>query len=301
MKRIIVIVIVIVLTLSAWGLISSVRSRRAEREARRLAIENQKFEEVKITLIEGWTNEEVYAYLEKQGRGEAKAYAEAEKNVAADAYPVLSDKPSKAGLQGFLFPDTYRVAKDGTPDDILDRLLTTFEQKFDQASKDSKTSAGYFIIPGYENIKLNKRIAPGFTLFELVTLAAIVEKESGRAGESAGSARLQEERQKVAGVFLNRLSASMALQSDATINYITKSGRASSTQKDLEIDSPYNTYKYPGLPPGPIANVSYSSLYAVLHPLKTDFYYFLHSQTTGEVYYGRTLEEHNQNRAKYLR
>lgn len=300
-KFVISAIILLLLGFTFWSLVSSARQRTAEREARIRAANEAKFEEQKITLIEGWTNEEIYQYLEKQGLGTQADYTQAEEGIDASEYVVLADKPAKQSLQGYLFPDTYRVAKNALPANIVALLLDTFEQKFNQASKDSTEAAGYYVLPGYENLKLKNRTAPGLTAFEVITLASIVEKETGRAGENASSARLLTERQTVAGVFLNRLEAGMALQSDASINYITKSGRASSTAKDLEIDSPYNTYKYPGLPPGPIANVSYSSLYAALHPIETDNLYFLHAQPSGEIYYAKTLDEHNSNRAKYLK
>jgi UPF0755 protein len=148
---------------------------------------------------------------------------------------------------------------------------------------------------------VGKRAEPGLTVFDVITLASILEKETGRPGESAVSDRLLEERKIVAGIFLNRLEQGMPLQSDATVNFVTKAGLASPTLDQTKVDSPYNTYKYAGLPPGPIANASYSSVYAVLHPIRSTYLYFLHEQTNGEIHYAATYEEHLRNKQKYLK
>jgi UPF0755 protein len=284
-----------------WFGITTVQSRFTALKAREKAAREKKQEEVKVTLIEGLTNEDVFTLLAKQGLGTVQAYQKAETRSDVRAGDLLTDIPSGASLQGFLFPDTYQIAKGSSPEAVLQILIQNFVKKFNEAREPSQVLAGYYILPGYQTLTLGKRVGAGFTVYDLVTLASIIEKETGRAGEPITSDRLLIERRTVAGIFLNRLLAKQPLQSDATINYITKSGRASSTAKDLEVDSPYNTYKYAGLPPGPIANVSYSSLYAVLHPIKTDFFYFLHSQTDGQIYYAKTYEEQLKNKAKYLK
>lgn len=300
-KRLLAILIVLCAGLGIWGLLSSVKQKIAAREARQKALREQKAPEVKVTLIEGLTNGELYISLEKQGLGKSANYAKAEKNIEKADYAFLEDNTKNTDLQGFLFPDTYRFSLASTEVDVLDTLLQNFGKKLAQASENTTQKAGYYLLPGFENITIKNRVGKGLTLFELVTLASIIEKETGRVGEPITSERLLAERRTVAGIFLNRLEQGQALQSDATVNYITKSGRASATAADLAVDSPYNTYKYPGLPPGPIANVSYSSLYAVLHPLKSDYFYFLHSQSTGEVYYAKTYDEQLKNKARYLK
>lgn len=295
------IILICTIGFTFWSLISSFRSKAAtQRERERLAAQ-KKFEEVKVTLIEGKTNLEFYASLEKQGLGKVTDYRATEQRVKPSDYVVLADKPAKADLQGFLFPDTYRFAKTATAMEVVDELLQTFTSKFNQASSDSENKSGYFILPGYESYKVGTRVAPGLTVFDIVTLASILEKETGRAGELATSDRLLEERRTVAGIFLNRLQQGMPLQSDATVNFVTKAGLASPTLDQTKVDSPYNTYKYAGLPPGPIANVSYSSLYAALHPLKTNYLYFLHEQNMGEVHYAADYETHLRNKQKYLK
>lgn len=284
-----------------WSLVSTFRAKRAAQRERDRIASQKKFEETKVTLIEGRTNQEFYATLEKLRLGTAADYRAAELRVKSGDYEVLEDRPAKADLQGFLFPDTYRFAATATPAEVLAILLQTFTTKFSQANEGVTKKAGYYLLPGYEHYTDNKRIAPGLTAFELVTLASIVEKETGRVGESATSERLLEERRTVVGIFLNRLAQNMPLQSDATVNFVTKAGLASPTLDQTKVDSPYNTYKYAGLPPGPIANVSYSSLYAVFHPIKTNYLYFLHEQTNGEVYYAEDYDRHLRNKQKYLK
>ena len=106
---------------------------------------------------------------------------------------------------------------------------------------------------------------------------------------------------KVSSVFRNRLEVGKALESDATINYITNTGRAQSTYEDLKVDSPYNTYKYSGLPPGPISNPGIEAIKAVIYPEKTDYFYFLTKKENGEAVFSKTYQEHLKNKYKYLK
>ncbi len=172
-------------------------------------------------------------------------------------------------FEGYLFPDTYFFYKGESPEKIIDAMKSRF----------------YEVLPGnYEEMAKKK----GLTLKEAVILASIVEKE----------AKFDKDRPLVASVFLNRLKIGMPLQSDATVNYALKSNKLWLSQKDLDVDSPYNTYKYTGLPPGPICNPGLKSLLAVVNAPKTDYYYFL-TKPDGEAVFERTLEEHNRNIRKY--
>lgn len=273
-------------------------------EARKLAEERakqQRFEETQVTLIEGLTNEDMFASLAKQKLGTVAGYEQAVRDLETGDFAFLQSRPKGQGLQGYLFPDTYRFQSTAPETEVLAMLLETFGKRFTKAAADAIVDVrGRYQIPGYASLYAQEVLVDGLTLHQLVTLASIVEKETG-AGQGASSSELLEERRTVAGIFLNRLSINMALQSDATVGYVTKSGRASASEADLQVDSAYNTYKHRGLPPGPIANISYSSLYAVLHPIKTDYLYFLHSQSSGEVYYAETFEEHSRNKARYLK
>ena len=146
--------------------------------------------------------------------------------------------------------------------------------------------------------KCHIALPPLKTVHDVLTLASIVEKETA----------VPDERQKVAGVFINRLKRGIPLQTDPTVIYAITKGEHKNDgkgplgrrllRKDLEYDSPYNTYKYPGLPPGPIANPGKASIEAVLNPEKHDFIYFVADGTGGHVF-AKTLKEHNNNVAKW--
>ena len=167
------------------------------------------------------------------------------------------------GTEGYLFPDTYRFAKDATAQEIVTRM--------------KETSALRVVRLG---VPVEK---------DDIILASIVERE----------VRKDEDRRMVADIFLKRLEIGMALQADSTVNYATGKANPSATYADIKIDSPYNTYKYRGLPPAPISNPGYAAIFAVLHPIPNDYYYFL-TTPSGEVKYARTLAEHNANR-QYLK
>jgi UPF0755 protein len=210
----------------------------------------------------------------------------------------------QTSLEGFLFPDTYFFNKPIAPYDVVNRILSNFEKRLAQAETlaENENQNGLYRLPAYPTIKIGKG-AGQVSLYQVLTLASIIEKETGRDVSKAGEdqkQRLDEERRTVAGIFYNRLAIGQALQSDATVNYASGKSDAQATYKDLEIDSPYNTYKYAGLPPGPICNPSLSSIIAALSPIKTDYYYFFHKQPSGEVVYSKTFEEHTAKRAKFL-
>ena len=231
--------------------------------------------EDQVTIIEGLTLEQIAEVLVEE-----KVISSPDEFVVAtskgltrfvDRFPFLESKPSDRDLEGYLFPDTYRFFKDSTIDEIIVRILENFDNKLDATMRGAIEESGS-------------------TIHEVVTLASIIEREVRGAQDQA----------TVSGIFTNRLDIGMALQADSTIGYITKSGRDRSTTEDLEIDSPYNTYKYPGLPPGPISNPGLSALQAALYPDETDFLYFL-TDSEGEVHYASSFEGHQQNRQLYLK
>jgi UPF0755 protein len=185
-------------------------------------------------------------------------------------FSFLNDAPRIATLEGYIFPDTYFVDKYTTVEDFIRKTLSNFDRKL--------------------NDKLRAEIATqNQTIFEVVTLASIIEREVPN----------DKDKKMIADIFLKRLKINMALQSDATVNFVTGKGLAQPTYEDLEINSPYNTYKNPGLPPGPISSPGISSIEAVLYPTANDYYYFL-TDKEGKVYYAKTYEEHLANKAKYL-
>lgn len=233
--------------------------------------------EVEIRLIEGKTIDDLADRLLSQ---EAIPLADTRALVGRSAdrapfdlkfredFPVLQKVPSGRSLEGYLFPETYRVWGDQLPEGLVRKQLQEFQDRFGAAVITNKS-------------------APLKTLDEVVILASIVEAE----------VRDDADRRIVAGIFMNRLRDGMALQTDATLSYLTKSGRARSTSADLSIDSPYNTYKYRGLPPSPINNPGESALNAVLNPVASEYRFFL-TDAAGKVYYARTLEEHTANRRR---
>ncbi len=174
------------------------------------------------------------------------------------------------GLEGYLFPDTYEFKIDASAAHVVAVMKTTMEKHLADLGAPTGDAAG-------------------MTTKQILTLASIVEKE----------VRTPESMKAVAAVFLKRLAIRMALQSDATINYVIKGKDPSPTYEDLKVDSLYNTYKYPGLPPGPIAAPSLNALTAVIHPIRNDYYFFL-TDDVGGIYFGETYEEHLRNKSRYL-
>jgi len=228
-------------------------------------------EDLAITIIEGWNNREIGEYLEKKEVVSQSEFLTAVKNFNQEAdYDFFADKPAGLDVEGFLFPDTYRIFKEATADDIIRKMLDNFDQKL---TADLKTEIN----------KQNK------TIFEVITLASIIEKELSTDDDRAIAADL----------FYRRLEIGMPLQSDATVNYVTRKKDLQPLIEDTKINDPYNTYQNRGLPPGPISNPSLSAIKAVIFPRPNDYFYFLTTKD-GQVIYSRTHEEHVANKQKYL-
>ncbi len=177
---------------------------------------------------------------------------------------------SSSSLEGYLFPDTYRFSKNIPAKDIVKKMTQTFLKK---AAK-----------PEYK--KRAKEL--GFNFNEIVTLASIIEKETGKA----------KERKKISAVFHNRLKKNMRLQSDPTVIYAIPNFDGNIHKKDLSIKSPYNTYKVKGLPPGPIANPGHASIVAALYPETSNHLYFV-SRQDGSHKFSNNLKDHNRAVRKY--
>lgn len=289
--------LIIFIILIGTGIYGAIKIRSALVARQQTAREPiKKIEEQNITLLEGWTVNDIALYLDKKGVVTAEEFLKVQSKFDTTDFPKLASIPKENGLEGFLFPDTYRILKDTTSEEIIKKLLANFEKKFATATAGSTLQDTRYIIPGYENLTLKGK--KGLTQYQILTLASIVEREASSSGDPE---RILEEQKTIAGIFYNRLLQGKALESDATINYITGAGRPSPTHDDLDQDSPYNSYKYPGLPPGPIGNPGLSTLTAVLRPSKSDYYYFLHKQPSGEVVYSKTFDEHVQNKFKYLK
>ncbi|MBU0731840.1 endolytic transglycosylase MltG [Patescibacteria group bacterium] len=241
----------------------------------KLITEKAQDKEASVTFIEGWTNDEYGTALEEAGlMSQADFLAAADitdsREIIPDTtYKFLEGKPKKYGLQGFLFPDTYRFFTDATAPEVVEKMLDTFDSKI--TDQDLKKAADM-----------------DMTMWEVVTLASIVEKE----------VRNKAERKEAAGIFLERLAIDKPLQSDATVNYITGKDTTMPTADDLAEESLYNTYQNAGLPPSPICNPSLSSIQAVLDPTETDNLYFL-TKPDGTAVFSQTYEEHLENKYKY--
>lgn len=233
--------------------------------------------EVSVKVIEGWTVTDIEKEL-SQNFAVSTTNIQAVIGVRAgegafdpawrEEFSFLKTLSKDRSLEGYLFPDTYRVWKEQLPEALVRKQLQTFER-----------SVG--------SLSLTEKSLPLKSLDEVIRLASIVEKEVAT----------DEDRRLVAGVFLKRLREGMLLQSDATIQYVTLSGRAQSTANDLQLRSAYNTYRNKGLPPAPISNPSLSAITAVLNPNDQGYRYFL-TDKSGKVYYGKTLQDHASNRAK---
>ncbi|OGL79358.1 hypothetical protein A3E39_04015 [Candidatus Uhrbacteria bacterium RIFCSPHIGHO2_12_FULL_60_25] len=253
-----------------------IREGTSYRALARMLARGPERDEVALTLIEGKTLDDEATLLESYDvdpqefsglAGRSKNALPFSRQLIGD-YPFLGDAPKGSSLEGYLYPDTYRVWKDQLPAGLIRKQLDEFANK---------------IVGPYENA----RRASGMSWHEVVTLASIVEAE----------VRGEEDRKIVAGVFLTRLREKMRLQTDATLNYVLDSGRSRATSKDLAADTPYNTYLYAGLPPGPIGNPSLQSIRAVLEPTKSSYRYFL-TDKDGNVLYATTYEEHLANKRR---
>lgn len=212
-----------------------------------------------VTIPEGFTAEQVAATLEDRGYGGRDAFRCAMEDPAL----LLELGLPATGVEGFLFPDTYVFDASAGPADIVRIMVGRFRaQTADLASR---------------------RDAMGLSEAAMVTLASVIEKETGQA----------DERPLISGVFHNRLRLGMPLQSDPTVLYGRGNGRAPLTRADLASAQPYNTYVHRGLPPGPIANPGRAALEAAIAPAPTAALYFV-SRNDGSHAFSETLDEHNR-------
>lgn len=229
--------------------------------------------EIEIVIPEGWNIKNIDAYFTRLGirkGGEWSAFATRPPASLTDSFSALSDRKVQS-LEGYFFPDTYRIFRETTNDDIALKMLANFEKKL---SEDLR-----------EEIRRQKK-----TIFEIITMASLIEKEV--AGD--------EDRAIVSGILWKRIDMGIPLQVDATITYLTDKKSVKISREELAIDSPYNTYKYPGLPAGPISNPGLSAIRAAIYPNASPYLYYL-STPDGTTIFSRTLEEHNEAKRKYLR
>ena len=249
------------------------RSASIREVAEMLALGHEASSERVITIIEGWTIDDIAGYLEREKVVSASDFKDAAARLADKApIPALADKPGDASLEGYLFPDTYRVFKGATAEEIITKMLTNFESK---------------LTPALRSQIVNR----GLTIFETVVVASILEKEIRHSGDLPIAA----------DVFYKRLKAGKPLESDATLNYVLPAAERKSrlSATDLKNPSPYNTYRYQGLPPGPIGNPGLKAIEAAISPQTNDYWFFL-TKPDGETIFSKTAAEHLRNKQKYL-
>ena len=219
-----------------------------------------------VTIPEGLRIKEIATLLNDQNIVSADEFIKWTRSKELMA-PLGISAPS---LEGYLFPDTYRFSKNIPAKELIKEMTKTFLKKA--------------VKPEYKK----RAIELGFNFNEIVTLASIIEKETGKA----------KERKKISSVFHNRLKKNMRLQSDPTVIYSISNFDGNIHKKDLLIKSPYNTYKIKGLPPGPIANPGITSILAALYPDSSNYLYFV-SRQDGSHQFSKNLEDHNWAVRKY--
>ncbi len=234
------------------------------REVRRRLVNGDVYART-VVVPEGYNMYDIAAVVEQAGLGSAADFITA---ARGDLFLLRDMDPNATSLEGYLFPDTYQFTRIDSAHEIVAGMVHHF-----------RSEAQKIGLLGQPNIR------------QVVIMASIVEKETADP----------QERPRVASVYFNRLSRNMLLGADPSVVYAAMlAGRYRGTiyQSDLQYDSPYNTYKYPGLPPGPIANPGAASLLAAMHPAQTDFLYFV-ADNQGHHRFARNAEEHDRNVAAY--
>ena len=224
-------------------------------------------EAVWVTFPEGFTARQMARRLAKLGLADERRFMRLFR-MGRRAFPEFAFLPKGKTLEGYLFPDTYLIEVGIDERGIIGMLLRRFEE---------------VVVRGLAG---ELRRSP-LSLHEVVTLASLVEKE----------AKLDEERPLIAGVLLNRLRRGMRLECNASLLYVLGEPKLWLTKRDISIDSPYNTYRRPGLPPGPICNPGRPSILAVLKPKRTDFLFYV-ARPDGRHYFSRTYREHLKFKAR---
>ncbi|HVW66180.1 MAG TPA: endolytic transglycosylase MltG, partial [Candidatus Peribacteraceae bacterium] len=240
------------------------------------ALKGGKTQQEVITIPEGYTVEDIDALLAKKGLIQPGDLVHCAQTCDFSSFAFLpkdtADLAPRGGkVEGYLYPDTYYVETDNfVPKFFIERLLSTFKAKV--------------LDPDAADIKASGRSAN-----DIVTMASLIEKETRNA----------DERPTVSGILWKRLDQHMTLGVDAAVRYVLDRGNQPITASDLQVESPYNLRKEQGLPPGPIASPSLSSIEAALHPQASPYFYYLHD-SNGNIHYAVTNDEQNANRAKYL-
>lgn len=220
-----------------------------------------------VTIPEGFVIDQIAERLEEQAGIPADEFLALAKSGGADEFP---DRPYLAqcyegSLEGYLFPKTYRIREGSTAREVIEMMLDQFEKEI-------------------ADVDMARAVARGLTTHEIVTIASIIEREAAVA----------QDRPLVSSVIYNRLDKGMHLEICATIEYVLPGNKFRLTNEDLEIESPYNSYKYGGLPPGPIASPGLAALQAAVEPAQTDYLYYVLTGEDGSHTFTATYEEFQQ-------
>ncbi|MPQ43098.1 endolytic transglycosylase MltG [Clostridium tarantellae] len=219
----------------------------------------------KITFPEGYTIDDIAKKLDESGLATKVEFLEAVKTYPLPSY-VKPNENERYALEGFLFPDTYNFSPKITSNEIIETMLSRFEEVMKEIEKETGKTISE---EEYE---------------KYVTIASMIEKE----------ARIDNERSKIASVIYNRLNKDMNLQIDATVLYALGKHKEVVLYKDLKINSPYNTYKIKGLPAGPICNPGKPSLLAAINPEQTEYLFYVYSSIENKHVFSKTYEEHKK-------
>lgn len=249
--------------------------------------------EKSVTLLEGWTNKDMAQYFESQGIWQAEEFLELvgfprvdynqEQELPkpldySDKYEFLKDKPKNTGLEGYLYPDTYRIFADNfQPKELIEKMLKNFDHQLTPQMRADIAKQGK-------------------TIYEVVSMASLIEKEAPINYQTGDN----EDAKIIAGIFWDRIKTGQALQSCASLAYILEINKPQYSTEDTQIESLYNTYKYPNLPPGPVSNPGILALEAAIYPSYTNYNYFLTPANSRDIIYSVSYEEHLRNKRKYL-
>ncbi|MCK5320662.1 endolytic transglycosylase MltG [Candidatus Parcubacteria bacterium] len=233
--------------------------------------------ETDVKIIEGWRLTDIGEYLEKEGISTKQNFLSLTESAFTWPFDfekpkLLNGIPNNVGLEGFLFPDTYRIYNDDNEAVVIKKMINNFADKFTEKMAKDATKQGHDV-------------------FEIVTMASIIEKE----------VRNYEDMRVVSGLFWNRIKNGQGLESCATLAYIMGVDKPVYSLDDTKIKSNYNTYQNLGLPPGPICNPGLNAIKAAIYPVDTEYNYFLSRSDNGETVFSKTYQEHLRNKAKYLR
>ncbi|MFI3313878.1 MAG: endolytic transglycosylase MltG, partial [Eubacteriales bacterium] len=241
-----------------------------------------------VTIPEGYEASQIFAMLEEYGVCSVEELTQTATNYDFD-YDFLADIPlySKNRLEGYLFPDTYEFYVEDEPVRVLEKFLTNFDSKFDDTMEVALINLNAqitedMVAEGYSLSEIDESL---MSVHDIVIVASLIEKETSSSSESA----------TISSVIYNRLASDdyPLLQIDATVQYVLEERKEVLSSADLTIDSLYNTYRYPGLPAGPIANPGTLSIQAALAPEDTE-YYFYALNSDGSHHFSETYFEHNQ-------